>query len=123
MNEIFTKILMILISIITSVWVSISAIEWRLSDHKDVTPVPSLVSVTNYVTLTNYVVATNFVSIPVSTNEVVETVLSPGIPFIVNTQSVTVISIDPPTEKTNRLRQISEELKTILEDLKEKEKK
>jgi L-asparagine transporter-like permease len=125
MKEIFTKILTVVSLAALSVWLSVLVVEHRLSERQ-LPPVKVAWSVTNYVTLTNYyVTVTNFVPVVVSTNETStsEPILSPGIPFIFNTQSVIVTSIDPPTEKTGRLRQISEELKTILEDLKEKEKK
>jgi hypothetical protein len=122
MNELFTKILTVMVSVVVSVWVSISVVSRRESDRKsEVIPV-TMVSTTNYVTFTNYVTVTNFVSslpitVTIPTND---SILSRGIPLPTDTQSVTVVSIDPPTTQSSRLRQISEELTAILEELKEK---
>lgn len=122
MNELFTKILTVVVSVVVSVYVSTSVVSHQTSDRKSEVIAMAMVSTTNYVTFTNYVTVTNFdssspISVTIPTNN---SILSRGIPLPTDTQSVTVVSIDPPTTRSSRLRQISEELTAILEELKEK---
>ena len=120
MNDLFTKILTVMISVAISVWVSTTTVKRTLSERQITVPLtkvlPKNISITNFITVTNFVTVTNFFE-TVSSN----VLIGNGIPLPTDTQSVTSISIEPPTQ-INRLREISEELVKILEDLKGKEK-
>ena len=122
MNEFLKNVLVILISVALSIqWCNLH-FEKRCESPKqpiqlnlkDTMRSPKIISVTNYFTITNYVTVTNFIE--QSTNA-----LSPGIPLQTNTQSVSSVEINPPTENETRLRQIAKELTDLLDNIKIKE--